>query len=111
MNDESLPGPHNRFFMQTFSQLDLAAALLANHLPPATLAMLDLDSLRLATGSFIDDELRESSSDLLFEVSRVKDEKTVLVYVLTEHKSYQDSLAPFQLLKYMVRIWVSVRGG
>lgn len=105
MNDESLPSPHNRFFLQTFSELELASALLANHLPPATLAKLDLKSLRLASGSFIDDELRETSSDLLFEVDRVECDETVLVYVLTEHKSYQDRLTPFQLLKYMVRIW------
>ncbi|MCC7337557.1 MAG: Rpn family recombination-promoting nuclease/putative transposase [Pirellulaceae bacterium] len=79
MNDESLPSPHNRFFLQTFSELELASALFANHLPPTTLAKLDLKSLRLASGSFIDDELRESSSDLLFEVDRVDCDEKVLV--------------------------------
>lgn len=105
MNDESLPSPHNRFFLQTFSKLELASALLADHLPPATLAKLDLKSLRLTSGSFIDDELHETSSDLLFEVDRVDCDEKVLVYVLTDHKSYQDRMTPFQLLKYMVRIW------
>jgi len=105
MNDETTPGAHNRFFLQTFSRLELAAALLANHLPAATLANLDLDSLGLVSGSFVDDELRETSSDLLFSLNHIDSDETVLVYVLTEHKSYQDRMTPFQLLKYMVRIW------
>ncbi|MEX1026898.1 MAG: Rpn family recombination-promoting nuclease/putative transposase [Candidatus Paceibacterota bacterium] len=42
-------------------------ALLAEHLPAKVLRCLDLESLRLVDGSFVDEELRRSQSDLLFE--------------------------------------------
>jgi len=105
METSPLPGPHNRFFLQVFSRLEFASSFLRNHLPPETLANLDLSSLRLASGSFQDDELRETEADLLFKIDRVDSEEPVLVYVLTEHKSYPDAMMPFQLLKYMVRVW------
>ncbi|KAA1262449.1 putative transposase [Rubripirellula obstinata] len=106
MCDDNLPGPHNRFFFQTFSQLDRARDLIAGFLPGDVLAEIDLASLRLVSGSYIDDQLRLSQSDLLYEVDQVGDSgSAALVYVLFEHKSVQDRLTPFQMLKYMVRIW------
>lgn len=105
MDDENLPGPHNRFFLQTFSQIDRARDLIAGFLPPGVLTLLDMSTLRIASGSYIDDALRQSQSDLLYEVDRVGEANPMLVYVLFEHKSNPDRLTPFQLLKYIVRIW------
>ena len=36
---------------------------------------------------------------------RLVDGPPAYVYVLFEHKSYPDPLTPFQLLRYLVRIW------
>jgi predicted transposase/invertase (TIGR01784 family) len=105
MNDEQLPGPHNRFFFQTFSQIDRARDLIAAILPTHVSAKLDLPSLRIVSGSFIDDSLRMSQSDQLYEVDLHDTEQPIAVYLLFEHKSAPDRLMPFQLLKYMVRIW------
>ena len=71
---------------------------------------MNLDTLQLETGSFVDADLREKFSDLLFSVelkSIPADavSKQALVYFLFEHKSQSDPLTVLQMLSYMVRIW------
>ncbi|MBL7064195.1 MAG: Rpn family recombination-promoting nuclease/putative transposase [Anaerolineae bacterium] len=66
--------------------------------------MLDPTSLALRKDSFVDGELREHFSDLLYQVD-LKDGQGAYVYVLLEHKSHAEPLVAFQLLRYLVRIW------
>jgi hypothetical protein len=65
---EQLPTPHNNFFQFALSHLPNARSLIETQLSPAALAELDLDTLQLETGSFIDADLREKFSDLLMSV-------------------------------------------
>ena len=74
------------------------------------MAVLDLENLKLQAGSFVDADLREKFSDLLFSAPLAKKEdangaKETLIYFLFEHKSQSDALTAFQLLSYLVRIW------
>ena len=84
--------------------------MIETQLSSAALAELDLQTLQLEVGSFIDPDLREKFSDLLFSV-RLAREKAgakadeALVYFLFEHKSQTDPLTVLQLLSYIVRIW------
>ena len=107
---EQLPTPHNNFFHFALSHLPNARGLIETQLSPQALATLKLETLRLCTGSFVDADLREKFSDLLFSVeladpagSDRHDE--ALVYFLFEHKSQSDPLTVLQLLSYIVRIW------
>jgi predicted transposase/invertase (TIGR01784 family) len=107
---EQLPTPHNNFFRFALSHLPNARSLIETQLSPAALAELNLDTLQLETGSFIDADLREKFSDLLMSVRLVGSDAEsaddrALVYFLFEHKSQSDPLTVFQLLSYMVRIW------
>jgi predicted transposase YdaD len=107
---ESLPTPHNNFFHFALSHLPNARGLIETQLSAAALAELNLDTLQLQTGSFVDPDLREKFSDLLFSVelkSAPADavSKQALVYFLFEHKSQSDPLTVLQVLSYMVRIW------
>ena len=104
MSDDKIPNPHDRFFKSSFSDLALAKDFLRNFLPSGVIACLDLESLEITQDSFVDEQLRSSQSDLLYQVS-MESGDTGWVYLLFEHKSYQDPLVPFQLLRYMVRIW------
>jgi hypothetical protein len=54
-------------------------------------------------GSYIDEELADRHSDLLFSVSTEVGD--ALVYLLFEHQSTLDPRMPFRMLRYMVRIW------
>ncbi|MBO0858250.1 MAG: Rpn family recombination-promoting nuclease/putative transposase [Chloracidobacterium sp.] len=79
-----------------------------NYLPPGIAAALDLSALELVKDSFIDDELREHISDLLYRVN-LKRGGGALSYILFEHKSGPDDWVAFQVLRYEVRIWETMR--
>ena len=69
---------------------------------------MDLDSLELQKDTFVDEELRESYSDLLYSVPFADHQgqrSQGQVYLLLEHKSQSDPMTCFQLLRYIVRIW------
>ena len=89
-----------------------AAAELRVVLPAPLLSRLDLSTLALAPGSYIDGALQGSQSDLLF-VTRLSG-KPALVYVLFEHQSSGDKLMAFRLVKYVARIldqYIEDQGG
>ncbi|MCP4147543.1 MAG: Rpn family recombination-promoting nuclease/putative transposase, partial [bacterium] len=89
-----------------FRKFPLARDFFANYLPEDVLAYLDLDGMKIVEGSFVDEELREYHSDLLFDVSP-KSGRPTYIYLLFEHKSFVDYDVGFQLLQYMVRVWTS----
>lgn len=99
-----LSNPHDKFFKETFSRPEIARDFLSNYLPSAVVASLDLDSLQLQSDSFIDPDLQALYSDLLYQVE-TRDGRASYVYLFLEHKSSSDPLTPFQLLRYLVRIW------
>jgi predicted transposase/invertase (TIGR01784 family) len=95
--------PHDKFFKEVFSQKKMAVDFLANYLPSDILQVLNLETMAIRKDSFIDEEFRESFSDLLYEVKLA--DSPAYIYVLFEHKSFSDRFTAFQLLKYMIRIW------
>ena len=95
--------PHHNFLERVLSRPDVAGDLLHTFLPAPVVHQLRLDSLELRPGSFVDETLRSSHSDLLFSVD-LRDGEPGLVYTLIEHKSHPDRLVAFQLLRYMVRV-------
>jgi predicted transposase YdaD len=95
--------PHDALFKATFSQVEHAAAALRSVLPPALAVRIDFGSLALCPGSFIDEKLADSHSDLLFSALLAR--SPLLIYVLYEHQSTPEALMAFRLLRYMLRIW------
>ncbi|MBE7528201.1 MAG: Rpn family recombination-promoting nuclease/putative transposase [Ardenticatenaceae bacterium] len=106
-----LTNPHDHFFKEIFSRIEVARDFFANYLPASVTAVLDLDTLELQSGSFIDPDLQEQFADLLYRVT-LRNGDAAYLYVLLEHKSYPDPLTTFQVLRYQVRIWErDVRAG
>ncbi|MEA3338393.1 MAG: Rpn family recombination-promoting nuclease/putative transposase [Chloroflexota bacterium] len=99
-----MSNPHDRFFKQIVSRPEAARSLVLDYLPPDVVALLDESSLVLRKDTFVDAELQEHFSDLLYQVD-LKGGRGAYVYVLFEHKSYVEPLVAFQLLRYLVRIW------
>ncbi|WP_437828765.1 Rpn family recombination-promoting nuclease/putative transposase [Sorangium sp. So ce1153] len=97
------PTPHDALFKSTFSQPKHAAAALRQALHAALAARIDFASLALQPGSFIDEALAASHSDLLFTARLER--ASLFIYVLFEHQSTTHPLMAFRLLTYMVRIW------
>jgi predicted transposase/invertase (TIGR01784 family) len=99
-----LRNPHDLFFRETFSRLEVARDFMANYLPVEVTAVLDLSTLELQKDSFIDPDLRAHFSDMLYRVW-LRDGNEANVYLLLEHKSSPDVQVALQLLRYMVRHW------
>ena len=99
-----LTNPHDRFFKETFTRIELAQDFFAQYLPAPVAATLNLNTLELQSGSFVDPDLQQQFADLLYRVT-LQSEGDAYIYLLLEHKSYPDPQVPFQLLRYLVRIW------
>ena len=97
--------PHDALFKAAFSQVERMAEELRHVLPPELLARMDLGSLSLEPGSFVDEALRERHTDLLFSLHL--DGRDARIYILFEHQSTPDAWMPLRLLSYMLRIWES----
>ncbi len=96
--------PHDALFRALLDDQHRAAALLRDYLPAQIAAQLSEDPPVPVEGTFIDEQLRATQSDRLFEV-RLRSGRPALIYALLEHKSTIDGGTPLQLLGYMVRIW------
>ena len=112
MPDGRIHRPHDKFFKDGFSDPATAAALLRHELPPEIAATIDWDRLRLVPGSFLDEKLDHSESDLLFAApllpapgEEADPDAEVCLHLLFEHQSTRDPFMGLRLLRYMVRIW------
>jgi hypothetical protein len=118
--------PHDALFKATFGQPDIARSELELVLPAGVRAHLDLATLEVLPGSFVDEALQHTHTDLLYAVrareprgaadatdatdataaaAGATDGTEALVYVVFEHQSSQDAAMPFRLLRYLVRVW------
>ena len=97
--------PHDRLFRAVFSDASEAASLLRDVLPEFVRDSLDWASLTLTPGTFVDEELRLSETDLLYQVEHAGTGQPASVYVLLEHQSSPDPLMRLRLLRYSCRIW------
>ncbi len=96
--------PHDKFFKETFSNKEEAIDLLRNALPKQILKNVDLNTLRLDNTSYVDEKLKESFSDLVFDC-KYQGETDIKISILIEHKSYAPDYPHIQLLKYMINVW------
>ncbi len=122
--------PYDNFFKNAFCGREEAKGLTQNILPAEYLKKINLDSIEVIPESLIEPGRRDRYSDLLLcfrptgkpniadsrEIEETGGKKSskaddIFVYCLYEHKSYRDSLAPVQLLRYVIRIWYIYRKG
>lgn len=96
---------HDSFFKRVMSDPVSAGRFLREHLPPDVAALLGDDPPELQAGSFVDEELAQHQTDLLFRI-KLKEGNEALAYILIEHKSAPDPLARLQLLRYLTRVLV-----
>jgi predicted transposase/invertase (TIGR01784 family) len=97
------PSQHDHFFRALMERPKAAGALLRERLPPPIAEQLVGDPV-LVEGTFVDEEMRKSQSDRLFQVA-LRGGRSAFIYCLVEHKSAPDPRVALQLLRYLVRIW------
>ena len=109
MADEQVPVMnHDALVRRVLGDPDTARAWLKARLPEDVAQHLDFDTLQHRPGSFVDETLRRSETDVLFE-ARHDTGQPVHVYVLVEHQSTVDFWLRLRLLRYQSRIWEDER--
>lgn len=98
----SVNNPHDKYFQSTMNNVMVARDFFAMHLPKEFCQAVDLNTLKLEKGSYIDNDLQELMSDILY--SAKVDGDNGYLYLLVEHQSKADRMMPFRLLEYTCRI-------
>ncbi|MBD8109502.1 Rpn family recombination-promoting nuclease/putative transposase, partial [Erwinia persicina] len=92
--------PHDAAFRQFLTQPEVARDFMEIHLPAELRALCDLSTLKLESGSFVEDDLRQYFSDVLYSLKTSAGEG--YVHVLIEHQSSPDKHMAFRLVRYAV---------
>lgn len=98
---KTTPTPHDLVFKQFLSHPATARDFMQLHLPAELLAVCNLDTLKLESGSFIEARLRPYYSDVLYSLKTATGTDGY-VHVLIEHQSTPDRHMAFRLLRYAV---------
>lgn len=98
------PLTHDRFFELTFQMKEVAAAFLRTTLPKEMSDCLELDALTVAPTDTIATHFRKMRADVIYNVPVRGSDEHVSVYVVLEHKSYDDFWAVHQAWQYAVQI-------
>jgi predicted transposase/invertase (TIGR01784 family) len=95
---------HDKFVKASFSDQDRAIAFFEKFLPEKILVRINIYSLRILQESYIQNDLSEHFSDIIFEVDTIENE-SILISLLFEHKSSPDKNILIQIGHYMFSHW------
>lgn len=102
------PTPHDAIFKGLLGKPEHARGVLREIVPAAVAEAIDWQTLAPVAGHFVDLELRQQYTDLLFS-ARWRDGSELLAYFLFEHLSAppktRDGPMAYRMLRYQVRIW------
>ena len=95
---------HNNLFQNILGREDMARDFVRYYMPREIVCDLDLDTLEVASESYVSDDLKESLSDIVLSL-QFKDGDPAEIYILMEHKSGLHRGTRLQLLNYMNAKW------
>ena len=96
--------PHDKLFKEIEKVKKNSIDLIKSTFPKELLAKLNLETLENDNNSYIDENLQEYYSDLVYNC-RYNGNTTIKISILFEHKSYKPKNEYFQLLRYIINIW------
>lgn len=94
--------PHNALFIAAFEKPEHAAGIFRSLLPAPVVESITWETLARDSGSFIDPDLADRQSDLLFSVE-IRGGRALL-YLLLEHQSTNDADMLLRMLVYSARV-------
>ena len=94
--------PHDGLFKASLSNIEVARDLLQTHLAPELVQQIDWDSLQLTNKSYIDEQLSQFHSDMVYacQLNGVD----AYIYLFVEQQTEPERLLPFRLLEYNVKM-------
>lgn len=99
--------PHDALFKAAFENPQHGVGIFRGALPAAVADAIAWDTATRESGTFIDSELGDSFSDLLFS-AQIHGGRALL-YLLLEHQSTNDRAMPLRIYFYVGRIWERFR--
>ncbi len=94
--------PHNNLFEKAFSNPAVTWDFLQSRLEPSVLEKIDATTLQLESGSFVDEDLKKSYSDLVMS-ARIAG-KHSYIYFLIEHQTENEKYMMLRLLEYNTKL-------
>jgi predicted transposase/invertase (TIGR01784 family) len=110
MAEEPVHQPHDKLFKAGFSDIPTAAELFRHYLPERISGELEWPTLKIELGTFIDEKLQGTESDLLYSVRTKASKQACFLYILFEHQRKEDHWLALRLLRYMISIWEQLLG-
>jgi predicted transposase/invertase (TIGR01784 family) len=101
--------PHDALVKAVFGQPQHAGGLMRTILPLSVSAVLRWDTLKREPGSFIDPQLADRHTDLLFSVGLDRADRRGYLYLLLEHQSTVDHDTILRINGYILRICEQLR--
>lgn len=97
-----LHNPHDVIFKKFFSNVKVANKFIKAYITKELKEKCDFSTLKIEPGSFIDEDLRQQYSDILYslKINGIKG----YVYINVEHQSTPQELMPFRMLRYKLAI-------
>ncbi len=97
MSKKQSSTPHDALFKLFYANRTRLAIFLRSIYRPPIHALCDMKTLKLESSSFIDDDLRESYSDVLWSVKT--EQGPGYIYCLIEHQSTSNKLIAFRMMR------------
>jgi recombination-promoting nuclease RpnB len=91
--------PHDSLFRNYLSNLKRVKTFFKIYLPADIKSVCDFSTLKLESGSFVEKNLRQYFSDILYSVQI--DGEQAYVYPLIEHQTTPKRMTPFQIFGYV----------
>lgn len=98
---------HDAYVKETFSDRERAIVFFESFLPPDLLLAIDIKTLKVTKESYINSELNQHFSDLVFNVEIVKEGIDANLSLLFEHKSQPDNNVSIQVGYYVFSQWMA----
>ncbi len=105
---DKITNPHDKFVKETFSHPKRAAAFFEKFLPEEVRSELDFSTLQVANESYIQSDLSQYMSDIVFHINTF-DEEPINLSLLFEHKSVPDKYTLIQVGHYLFSHWIKCR--
>ena len=100
MKKSTTSTPHDAVFKRFLAHPETARDFLDIWLPESLRDLCKLDTLKLESGSFVEEDLRASYSDVLWSLQTTKGNG--YIYALIEHQSSLDAHMAFRLMRYAI---------
>ncbi|EPF4175878.1 Rpn family recombination-promoting nuclease/putative transposase [Escherichia albertii] len=101
--NHTTPTPHDAAFRAMMENPSVARDFLEAALPPSQLQRCDMNTLKLEPATFVDPDLRQFASDVLWSM-KTTDGRDGYIYALTEHQSSADRFMALRMMHYVLAI-------